>query len=558
MKGGQTLPNRTITPGRRYREIARILARHGFGFLIQDLGLSELLGFYRRAKIGRLDEADMHFLPERIRQVLEELGPTFVKIGQFLSTRSDVIPENIIIELRKLQESAKPVGAREIRKIIEKSWNKPLDDVCAFFDDDPIGAASIGQVHRAVLIDGDQVAIKVRRPDIVLRVQADLAILKDLSGLAEERWEWARRMSLTSVVKEFSEAMNEEMNYQKEALNIGRIARQKQKNIRIPKVYKEYSSDQVLVMEYIDGIRLDDKEALEAAGVDCKKLAEQLIHGILKQMLEYGYYHADPHPGNIRVIPTKTLLFLDFGLLGRLGKETRQALSSLIISLMMDDNEGIADVLVRMGAVSGRVDQKALCRDVEQLRQEYYGIPLEEIHIGETLEALWRVAARHQVRIPPNMALLARTVMTLEGVIRQLVPKFNILSVAEPYAWKLLTERLHPLHLLQESWSSGRNIIKQWTRVPKEIQQLVEDLQDGKIQVQLTVDWQQRVRNLENGQKSLQKSTILLGMVVLFSALLLAPQPDWHWLPDSIKLSEFAYGFGIFLLLWLVKIFFFG
>ena len=144
------MPNRTITPGRRYREIARILARHGFGFLIQDLGLSELLGFYRRAKIGRLDEADMHFLPERIRQVLEELGPTFVKIGQFLSTRSDVIPENIIIELRKLQESAKPVGAREIRKIIEKSWNKPLDDVCAFFDDDPIGAASIGQVHRAV------------------------------------------------------------------------------------------------------------------------------------------------------------------------------------------------------------------------------------------------------------------------------------------------------------------------------------------------------------------------------------------------------------------------
>ena len=225
------MPNRTITPGRRYREIARILARHGFGFLIQDLGLSELLGFYRQAKIGRLDEADMHFLPERIRQVLEELGPTFVKIGQFLSTRSDVIPENIIIELMKLQESAKPVGAREIRKIIEKSWNKPLDDVCAFFDDEPLGAASIGQVHRAVLTDGDQVAIKVRRPDIVLRVQADLAILKDLSELAEERWEWARRMSLTSVIQEFSEAMNEEMNYQKEALNIGRIARQKQKNI---------------------------------------------------------------------------------------------------------------------------------------------------------------------------------------------------------------------------------------------------------------------------------------------------------------------------------------
>lgn len=552
------MAERTITPGRRYREFARILGRNGFGFLIHDLGLGELLGFYRRAKVGRLDESDMANVPERIRQTLEELGPTFIKIGQFLSTRGDVIPATVIEELRKLQESAKPIPAKEIRKLLEKKWGTSIEEVCQYFEDDPLGSASIGQVHQGILMTGEKVAIKVRRPDIVLQVEADLVILGDLATLAEERWEWARRMNLIQIVQEFADAMHEEMDYQQEAKNIFRIAKQKQRRVRVPEVFPDYSSDSVLVMEYVEGVRIDDFDELEAAGINRQKLAEQLVHTVLRQMLEFGYYHADLHPGNIRIIPPHTLLFFDFGLLGRLGKETRQALSSLIICLLMDDNQGIADVMIKIGAVSGRVDQKALRRDIEELRQGYYGVPLEEIQIGGALEALWRVAARHQVRIPPNMALLARTVMTLEGVIRDLVPNFNILSVAEPYAWKLLSERMNPLHLAQEAWGSGRQLMKEWTQIPTEIQRLVEDLQDGKIQVQLTVDWQQRVRNLEQGQKGLQKTTLLLALVVLFAALLLAPQPEWGWLPDQLKISELAYGFGIILFIWILKIFFFG
>lgn len=551
------MKQRTISPGRRYREIARALARHGFGVLVHDLGLGDLLGFYRRARIGRFDEEDMVFLPERIRQVLEDLGPTFVKIGQFLSTRSDVIPEEIISELRKLQESATPIPTEEVRQVLERNWEKPLKEVCHSFAERPIGAASIGQVHHAVLLDGSSVAIKVRRPNIVPMVQADLRILADIAILAEQRWEWARRMNLIKIVQEFTEAMNQEMNYQREAVNILRIARQNLQAVKVPSVYRELSSAEVLVMEFIDGIRLDDKLALEVAGVNCEKIAEQLIDTMLKQMLEFGYYHADPHPGNIRVIAPNTILFLDFGLIGRLGKETRHSLSSLIICLMMDDNQGIADILIDMGAVSGKVDKKALRRDVEQLRQEYYGIPLEEVHIGEALEALWKVAARHQVRVPPNMALLARTVMTLEGVVREMVPKFNILSVAEPYAWRLLAERLNPIYLLQEGWSKGTQAIRDWTKIPQEYRQLVEDMRAGKIPFHLTPEWQQRITSIEKNQRKNQRLVALLGIIFLMVVFVFAPKPEWLVISPVPYFYEFFYGIGAVLLLWFIKLFFF-
>lgn len=551
------MKQRTISPGRRYREIARTLARHGFGVLVHDLGRGDLLGFYRRARIGRFDEDDMAFLPERIRQVLEDLGPTFVKIGQFLSTRADVIPEEIIVELRKLQESATPIPASEVYQLLERSWGKPLKEVCRSFAERPIGAASIGQVHHGILLDGSSVAIKVRRPNIVPMVQADLRILADIATLAEERWEWARRMNFIEVVQEFTEAMNQEMNYQREAINILRIARQNQPGVKIPSVYRELSSEEVLVMEFIDGIRLDDRPTLEASGVNSEKIAEQLIDTMLKQMLEFGYYHADPHPGNIRIIAPHTILFLDFGLIGQLGKETRHSLSSLIICLMMDDNQGIADILIDMGAVSGKVDKKALRRDVEQLRQEYYGVPLEEIHIGEALEALWKVAARHQVRVPPNMALLARTVMTLEGVVREMVPQFNILSVAEPYAWRLLAERLNPVYLLQEGWSKGTQAIRDWSQIPQEYRQLVEDMREGKIPFHLTPEWQQRIIRLENNQRKNQQLVALLGIIFLVVVFLFAPRPEWLVVPVIPYFSEVIYGIGVLLLLWLLKLFFF-
>lgn len=549
---------RTINPGKRYRQIVRILAHHGFGFFVSDLGLGGLLGFYRRARIGRLDESDLSHLPERIRLTLENLGPTFIKVGQFLSTRSDVIPEEIVQELKKLQESAAPISSRLVKKVLEDGWGKQIEEVLLSFDETPLGSASIGQVHRAVLLDGTEVALKVRRPDIIPSVQADLMILKDLARLAEERWGWAKQMNLIQVIKEFADALHQEVDYRKEAINILRIARQKQDKVRVPLVYRELSSSQILVMEYIEGIRFDEGKILEEHGGDPQKISEHLIHVILRQMLEFGYYHADPHPGNIRILAPNTILFLDFGLVGRLGREMREALSSIIISLMMDDNQGIADVLVDMGAVSGQVDRRALRRDIERLRQEYYGIPLEEINLGEALEALWKVAAKHQVHVPPNMALLARTVMTLEGVIRGLVPHFNILSVAEPYAWRLLGERLHPVRLVKEGWSIGRQGIHDVITLPREIRTTLEHLEGGKISVNLTPEWQQRISQLEQNQRGLQKILLGLFLAMIFGILLLAPAPSWLGVPQIPYLVDLVYGAGVILFLWIVGIFFFN
>ncbi len=552
------MAKRSISPGRRYRQIVSILTRHGFGFLVQDLGLSELLSFYRRLRIGRLDEEDLGHLPIRIRQLLEDLGPTFVKIGQFLSTRSDVIPPEVIQELSLLRESANPIPVSEVRRVLQESWGKSVEEVCLEFDDQPLGSASIGQVHRAVLLSGEEVAIKVRRPGITGMVQADLVILADLAALGEQHWDWAKRLGLIQVVAEFSVALKEELDYRREARNAERIARQNLPDVKIPKIYHEFSSDQVLVLEYLSGYALEDREGLIKVGVNLEDLAEHLIRTVLAQMLEFGYYHGDLHPGNLRVIPENTLIFLDFGLLGRLDQATRRHLSSLVICLMLDDNRGISDVLLDMGAVDGQVDEKALRADVERLRQEYYGIPLEELQIGEALESLWNVAARHQVRVPPDMALLAKTVMTLEGVVRNLAPGFNILAVAEPYAWKLLRNRLHPINLLQEGWSSGRQFVRSWTQLPNEVHQALAELREGRLTVKIDPQWEKRVERLESGQRGLQRSLILLCITVLLAALILSPNLGWSWLPSELHLVEISYGVITLLFLWLIKLLLFS
>ena len=552
------MAKRSISPGRRYRQIVSILTRHGFGFLVQDLGLSELLSFYRRLRIGRLDEEDLGHLPIRIRQLLEDLGPTFVKIGQFLSTRSDVIPPEVIQELSLLRESANPIPVSEVRRVLQESWGKSVEEVCLEFDDQPLGSASIGQVHRAVLLSGEEVAIKVRRPGITGTVQADLVILADLAALGEQHWDWAKRLGLIQVVAEFSVALKEELDYRREARNAERIARQNLPDVKIPKIYHEFSSDQVLVLEYLSGYALEDREGLIKVGVNLEDLAEHLIRTVLAQMLEFGYYHGDLHPGNLRVIPENTLIFLDFGLLGRLDQATRRHLSSLVICLMLDDNRGISDVLLDMGAVDGQVDEKALRADVERLRQEYYGIPLEELQIGEALESLWNVAARHQVRVPPDMALLAKTVMTLEGVVRNLAPGFNILAVAEPYAWKLLRNRFHPINLLQEGWSSGRQFVRSWTQLPNEVHQALAELREGRMTVKIDPQWEKRVERLESGQRGLQRSLILLCITVLLAAMILSPNLSWSWLPSELHLVEISYGVITLLFLWLIKLLLFS
>ena len=552
------MAKRSISPGRRYRQIVSILTRHGFGFLVQDLGLSELLSFYRRLRIGRLDEEDLGHLPIRIRQLLEDLGPTFVKIGQFLSTRSDVIPPEVIQELSLLRESANPIPVSEVRRVLQESWGKSVEEVCLEFDDQPLGSASIGQVHRAVLLSGEEVAIKVRRPGITGMVQADLVILADLAALGEQHWDWAKRLGLIQVVAEFSVALKEELDYRREARNAERIARQNLPDVKIPKIYHEFSSDQVLVLEYLSGYALEDREGLIKVGVNLEDLAEHLIRTVLAQMLEFGYYHGDLHPGNLRVIPENTLIFLDFGLLGRLDQATRRHLSSLVICLMLDDNRGISDVLLDMGAVDGQVDEKALRADVERLRQEYYGIPLEELQIGEALESLWNVAARHQVRVPPDMALLAKTVMTLEGVVRNLAPGFNILAVAEPYAWKLLRNRFHPINLLQEGWSSGRQFVRSWTQLPNEVHQALAELREGRLTVKIDPQWEKRVERLESGQRGLQRSLILLCITVLLAAMILSPNLSWSWLPSELHLVEISYGVITLLFLWLIKLLLFS
>lgn len=365
---------------RRYQEIVNTFVKNGLSHILFRLGLTE-------KRMGRKDsenklEENLSDIGVKLRHSLQSLGPTFIKLGQIASSRRDIVPEKIAVELEKLQDDVQSFSFDQVKEIIERELDSPLEQLYADFEEIPLATASIGQVHVAHLHSGDEVAVKVQRPDIERIIKTDLSILHDMARLLESRIEWARTYRIQEIIDEFSYSLLNELNYMLEGRNGERIANQFADDpaIHVPKIYWDYTTEKVLTMEMIRGIKVNHYEELEEKGYDKKLIAKRITDAMLHQILEEGVFHGDPHPGNIYILPNNKVAFLDFGMVGYLNEDLKYYFASLVISLIKGDTEGIIATFREWGLLEKVNNIDSLRRDIDSLQWKYYNVSLEDEH----------------------------------------------------------------------------------------------------------------------------------------------------------------------------------
>lgn len=426
----------------RYREIATVFARYGFDDLLARTGLHDRLGITRLSG----DSAQDVNSPARIRLALEVLGPTFVKLGQLLSTRPDILPPSFIAELAQLQDNVGALPWEELSSRVEAELGADLSTIFEWVDKYPLGSASLAQVHAARLHDGSEVVIKVQRPNIERVIELDLEILYDLAQLLQSQTTLGEFTDLPAVVEEFAMAIQRELDYRREATYAERFRRNfaGDRNVHIPRIYWDYVTHRVLVMERLHGVKIDHVEEIVSMGYHRSEVASRAAGLILREVLEHGFFHADPHPGNFMVMKGGVIGAMDFGQVGTLDRGDRIAMAQLWAGIVNGDAEAICDVLIREGLAEQAIDRDVLKRDISNLLRKYRGLGLQDIRAGELIPEIFGVTYRHHLHLSPDLLLLLKAVMMMEGLGQQLDPDFDVFAASEPYVAKLQAELLQP------------------------------------------------------------------------------------------------------------------
>ncbi|QDR79823.1 ABC1 kinase family protein [Sporomusa termitida] len=539
----------------RYRELATALLSQGFDYIVEEIGLLQKIPYYQRVR-PVITAGSTGGVSERIRLVLQQLGPTYVKLGQIASTRPDLLPRDLIHELEKLQDKVPGFPLAGVRSVLEEELGGKLEELFLQFTPEPLAAASIGQVHQAVLTSGETVAVKIQRPGIVTAIETDLEILYELASLAERRFLWARSYQLVDMIDEFAKSLLRELDYTSEARNAEKIAKQFINNhlIYIPGVYWQYSTHKVLTAEYIEGIKISSSELLAQQGYNLSLLAERFAEGILQQIFMEGFFHGDPHPGNVVVLPGEVIAFLDFGMVGRLSTEMKYNLSSVVIGLMRQNAEELTNAIFRMGTVPDQVNRLQLRADIEMLREKYYGVPLSKVSLGEAVSSIFAVALKHKIKIPADLVLVGKALLTMEGVVEKLDPNVSILDIAEPFGRQLLRERLHPKNLAR-TWLRNLNDFSEILfQFPQHFHELRAIVRHGRLQVEIALPAIEQILKAQDRiSNRLSFSVVLLAFSLIMSSIIIslsiAGQYSLLW-----KLPVVEIGFGIAMLLfgWLL------
>lgn len=488
----------------RLRQIYVVLVRHGFGELAQRIGLGgrtrgpqdapaehdhpEALAEVERGE----EERRRISLPERVRLVCMDLGPSFVKLGQIASTRPDVLPAEWIVELKKLQDSVNPLPSKDIKDAVEASLGASLSDLYESFEDKPLAAASIGQVHRAVLktSEGPQnVVVKVQRPGIRSTIASDLELLHALAKLIERTIPESSLYQPCALVDQFDRAITSELDFGQEAEHAIRFAKnfEGHPHARFPHVYREASSKTVLTLELLPGGKV--YEAIREHGHKGPAIAQAAVGIVIKSIFEDGFFHADPHPGNILISgdPERpTIGLIDLGMVGRLSPDMRDKTLDLMVAAVRQDHLAVADALYLLGTPTKKVDMRAYRAEVSMLAEKYLGKPLKEIDVAAMISDLMRGASKYGIEIPADFLLVGKAIMTIEGVGKEIDPDLDVLGVARPYFLELLRKRYSPERMGMEAWRGLERLSGAAYDLPQQLREVLDDLRLGRLTLQTT------------------------------------------------------------------------
>ncbi|MDR2549453.1 MAG: AarF/ABC1/UbiB kinase family protein [Desulfobulbus sp.] len=527
---------RTYRHLNRYHRILRVLFKYGFNDLIDRLHIDQylesglqMINRKPREQISRLSR------PERLRLVFEELGPTFIKLGQLLSTRPDLIPPDFLDELAKLQDEIPPFSAEEVRAILKEELGRYPEEIFHYFDDEPLAAASIGQVHRARMDDGSEVVVKVQRPGIENVIAVDLEILAHIVELMEQYLEEVQGHQPMAIVHEFARSLSREIDFSIELANIQRFARQFEDNpaVHVPLVYPELSTDRVLVMEYVLGIKSSKVEMLREQGYDLSLIAERGANLVMEQIFVHGFFHADPHPGNVFILPDNVVCFIDFGQMGRLSLKDREDFTDLVLNLVAGNEQNIVAGVLKVTVQLGEIDREHLSRDLGSLMDMYLYRPLKNLEAGKILQDLLDLVFRHKLSFKPSFYQMLKALTTVEGLGLMLDPKLELIRLAEPFMRKIRLGRLHPGRLVSELSATGFSYLSLLRDLPEEARTILYQLRSGRMRLEFEHRGLKSLSvTLDQVSNRISFAIVLASLIIGSSLILLSGLPPlWRGIP---------------------------
>ena len=511
--------NRNIRSLKRYRQVLGILIKYGFGHIVEQLNIDYYFELGKRIVSLGTASRELERLTQaaRFRLALEELGPTFIKLGQILSTRPDIVPADILEELQKLQDHIPAVPTDEIRAQIHRELGYPTEELFQKFEDIPLATASISQVHRAILKSGEQIVCKVRRPGIESVIETDLDIMIGLAYLTEKHLPGGELYDPVGLVKEFRRTIHRELDFSREGRTTDRFAANfaDDETIHIPKVFWDYTGQTVLTLEYVSGIKISHHDELKEAGLDLKVIARNGADNFLKQVFIHGLFHADPHPGNIHIMPGNTLCIFDFGMVGRLDDDLKLHLTELLLCVLHRDVDRLISQLLYSGELHDESNIKNLKRDLTEFIDDYYDILLQDLKVGKLLIDFVEILTEHQIKFPSNLMLLSRALFVMEGIGRQLDPNFNMVAQLKPFAEQVIKERYSPASIAKDATRTLQSYQALGKSLPRDIKEFINRINRNKLKIDV------EHRGFERLISDLDKSTNRISFSMVIAALII-------------------------------------